>query len=250
MKKNIVVFTTGSSGSSVLTGLIATQGYWLGEETKKLNFDTYENSELVDLNIEILKASGFGRRDCNDIPPPSIEKISQLKKTLNPDIFQKFIDKCNANGPWLWKDPRLSYTIHFWDQFSEVNNADFIFIDRDPFQSYSGLILSRKIPMSFKEHGQMNSNYHKSYMKYLENNGLFDHKFVFEDLIINPQEFIKKINKIYNLNIEFKDLTNIYKGVLFKKRYRTFSILKAFIYYYLYRYLKREKITFPRRDNI
>jgi hypothetical protein len=68
MKSNIVILTTGSSGSSVRAGIIATQGYWLEYKTKKLDFDTYENARLVNLNMYLLRASGLKRRDCNDFP--------------------------------------------------------------------------------------------------------------------------------------------------------------------------------------
>lgn len=244
--KNLIVFTTGSSGSSVLTGLIATQGYWLGDSTKQLKFDTYENSELVDLNIKILKMAGFNRYDCNDIPGPSIDKISKLPETIDLSEFQAFIDKCNNHSPWIWKDPRLSYTIHFWAKFSDVLKAENIFIDRDPKQSYSGLLLSRNVPMGYIQQKEMNENYLKSVKVYLKNNNLDMDEYLFEDLILDPEAFIKKLNDRLELKIQFKDVLQIYKGRLYKKRYSSIDYGLARLKYLFYRHLKRDYITFPR----
>ena len=51
MKKNVIILTSGMSGSSVLANLISQAGYWLGDETSKAPFETYENKELIDLRV-------------------------------------------------------------------------------------------------------------------------------------------------------------------------------------------------------
>lgn len=246
MKHNVIILTTGSSGSSVLAGVIGSQGYWLGAETKKLRFDTYENAELVDLNIEILKASGFNRYDCNDIPPPSIGAIRDLASRIEIGPFNKFIEKSINHSPWLWKDPRLSYTIHFWAQLIEMNSIKFIFITRDPIQSYSGLILTRKMPMSFSQQLTMNQNYEKSCEAFFVEKGIDCFRCIFEDFILDPEKFIQKLNTYLDLKISIKDVKSIYRGRLYKRRYDQFSFLKAKLYYLLYRYIKHDFIRFPR----
>jgi hypothetical protein len=56
--QNVIVLTSGLSGSSVLTSLVAKAGYWTGETHKKHDYDTYENTELLDLNLKILAPAG------------------------------------------------------------------------------------------------------------------------------------------------------------------------------------------------
>ena len=56
---NVIILTSGVSGSSVLTGLIAKAGYWTGDTTAKKEYETYENQELIDLNLRLFKESGF-----------------------------------------------------------------------------------------------------------------------------------------------------------------------------------------------
>jgi len=246
MKSNVIILTTGSSGSSVLAGLIATQGYWLGDDTKKLNFDTFENAELVDLNIKLLAASGFKRNDCNDLPPPSIKTIKKLVNRVDLKPFRNFIEKCNTNRPWLWKDPRLSFTIHFWEQLIKIKSTHFIFIDRNPIQSYAGLILSRRIPMSCEEQSKINKNYQRSCSIFFEKNTISYLHCTFEDMILYPKDFIAKLNRYIGSSIAVNDLEGIYRGELYRLRYSKLSFIISKLYYWAHRHIIRDHITFPR----
>jgi hypothetical protein len=246
MKDNVIVLTTGSSGSSVLTGVIAGQGYWLGHRTKKLQFDTYENFDLVDLNIDILRKSGFDRHDCNDLPPPSIDNIKRLENTVDVSPYLKFVEECDKRRPWLWKDPRLSFTIHFWARITDLKNCKFILIDREPDQSYAGLILSRKVPMSFLEHSCMNNNYIKSCELFFRENGISCLACKFEDIVVSPNRWIENVNAFLGTQIEMQDIKSVYKGKMYKKRYSRLDFLRARIMYIIRRYLTKDYITFPR----
>ena len=249
MLSNLIIFTTGSSGSSVLAGLIAKQGYWIGDETKKLSFNTYENAELVDLNMRLLAESGFKKRDCNDLPPPSIDAIGRLAARIDPAPFQTFLGKCENHRPWLWKDPRLAFTIHFWDKLSDFKGVKFIFIERDPTQSYSGLILKRKVPMSFKELMKINRNYKRGIDKFLKKGNLPLFQTSFEQLLCSPELTLQRINKYLGTQIIMENLMSIYKGPLYRLRYSRFDYIKARLGYLVYRYIRSDYIKFPRGNN-
>lgn len=245
MRNNVIILTAGSSGSSVLTGLIASQGYWIGEETKQLQFDTYENAALVDLNIKILKASGFNRYDCNDIPAPDIERIKDVAATADLEPYKAFLEKCATNTPWLWKDPRLSFTIHFWAKITDLRSARYLFIDRDPVQSWIGMILSRKVPMSYLNQQKINNNYKQSCQNYFHEYNIPFAAYAFEDLLLNPTGLVKNINTELKTNLSLKDITSLYKGRLYRKRYNFLSYLKAKLFYMIYT-MKGDRIHFPR----
>ncbi len=245
MKDNVIILTTGSSGSSVLAGLIATQGYWLGEETKKLQFDTYENAELVDLNIEILRASGFNRYDCNDIPSPDIENIKKVAGRIDLRPFKDFLDKCNDNTPWLWKDPRLSFTIHFWAQIVDLSSAQYIFIDREPIQSWTGLILKRQVPISYRNQQKINISYRNSCKVYFLEQKINCATYTFENLLLDPDALVNDLNSELGINLSMKDIKSIYKGPLYRKRYNLLSYVKARLFYMMY-IIKGDRVNFPR----
>ena len=61
---NVIILTTGISGSSVITGLLAKSGLWTGDETIfKDNitgtYETYGNKKLVELNESLFKEAGL-----------------------------------------------------------------------------------------------------------------------------------------------------------------------------------------------
>ncbi len=246
MKDNVIILTTGSSGSSVLAGIINTQGYWAGDTTKKLSFDTFENTELVDLDIEILEASGFKREDCNDLPPPSIQKIKKLVDSIDLKPFKQFIEKCDQHRPWLWKDPRLSFTIHFWAEVMNADSCKYILMDRDPHQSYAGLILNRKVPMNFAEQSQINNNYIESSEEFLRGRKLPYFQCTFEDLILKPENLLQELNRFLNVNIELSHVKSVYRGKLYQWRYSKLDFLRARLIYAYWRYVTRDFVKFPR----
>lgn len=250
MLPNLIIFTTGSSGSSVLAGVIARQGYWLGEATKQLTFDTFENSELVDLNITLLKKSGFRRRDCNDLPPPNIKSLREVSVTLDLEPFRKFLKKCEMHRPWLWKDPRLAFTIHFWAEIHDFTDAKIIFIRRDPRQSYGGLILSRKTPISYKEYTAINNNYENSFLEFVKSKNV-NHvlTLTFEDLLLHPLVVLENINNYLGVNISIADLKAVYKGKLGRLRYSFLDYLNARVQYLVYRYILNDYVRFPHRKD-
>jgi hypothetical protein len=50
----------------------------------------------------------------------------------------------------------------------DLSAFKYILIDRESHQSYAGLILSRKIPMSFGQHCLINDNYRRSWKRFVE----------------------------------------------------------------------------------
>ncbi len=246
MRQNVIVLTPGNSGSSVLTGILSTQGYWVGEKTEKLKFDTYENAELVDLNIQILQEIGYNRRDCNDIPPPSIKKMDELFLTGNIQKYKKFLKKCACNSPWLWKDPRLCYTIMFWKNLMAFYDCKFIMITRDYKQGYSALLLKKKVPMSYNEYVKMNEGYERNARAFLKKNKLDYMTLQFENLILDPVDTIDKINFFLNTDLLMENVKSIYRGGFYKNKYKATDFLKARTFYYFHKYIFRDDIKFPR----
>ena len=112
---NVIILTSGISGSSVLTGLISRAGYWTGDITHKKEYDTYENQELIDLDLRLFKQSGYTGNYAMEFSSAAIEQIRALNGTIDDHPFREFLQKCEAHQPWIWKDPRLWMTIRFWN---------------------------------------------------------------------------------------------------------------------------------------
>ena len=247
MKANVIILTGGLSGSSVLCGLIAQKGYWLGEDTKKIGYQTFENSQLIELNIDLLHKSGYSWDDTMDIPPPSVEKLQQLADAVDNDKYQGFIQNCNIHNPWLWKDPRLCYTIFFWGQFFDLKKCKFILMHRNPKQSWIGIVLRGKTPIAYKNMQTVEQNCIDHARLFLKQNHLDFLDITFEDLMLHPDKSIARINEYLGIYLTVNDLDRIYKGKLYKLRWETFDFYKAQLKFFYYRFVRRDATCFPRK---
>ncbi|MDA8166008.1 MAG: hypothetical protein M0017_13370 [Desulfobacteraceae bacterium] len=246
MKPNVVIMTGGLSGSSVLAHLIAREGFWLGDSVKKIDYKTFENSQLVDLNDEILKASGYGWIDVMDIPPPSVTRIEQAAQHAEGK-FPAFVETCDANGPWLWKDPRLSYTIYFWKRFLQLEKCKFILMSRDIRQTWTGIVLRGKMPISFADLRAIERNCIGQAREFLAREKIDYLAMTFEELITRPEESLAALNGFLGLGLTLDHLGAVYKGPLHRVRWSRADFLKARLRFAYYKHWKRDAIVFPRK---
>jgi hypothetical protein len=211
LKSNVIILTGGLSGSSILAGLISKKGYWLGDRTEKINYQTYENSELVRLNINLFREAGYSWHDVMEIPPPSVNDLYRLSLKPGIDKYIEFVQKCNDNQPWLWKDPRLSYTIFFWREFLNIGKCKFILMSRDIRQSWTGIVLRGKTPISFKNMRIVEQNCIRSSRKFLKKEEISFLDITFEDLILEPEKMVNLISKYLAIDLSLNELESIYK---------------------------------------
>lgn len=246
MKKNVVILTGGLSGSSVLAGLIARAGYWLGNETTKVKYNTFENSKLVKLNIELFRKSGYLWRGIDDIPPPSIDRILEESRNLDLTKYQQFIEECNTHKPWLWKDPRLSYTMFFWKKLIDYKSCKYILITRDPKQTWTGIVIRGKSAVPYDKLGNIQQSCFNASHRFIKQEGLEHFIMTFEDLILHPDESLSDINGFLETNLDIEDFKAIYKGQLYRKRWSQFDYFKAKMIFSYYKYILRTIVEFPR----
>ncbi len=243
---NVIILTTGSSGSSVLAGLIAREGFWIGGKTAHLDFNTYENAELVELNISLLRHAGYPRRDANDLPPPDVNRLEALCETQDIGPYRDFVEECHSRQPWLWKDPRLAYTLHFWRHIADLRNVKYILITREFRQAYAGLIHSRKVYMSPEQYEEINLNYLKSIDLFVKQmDGVDMLKLTFEQLIIEPEATLRKINAHLGTSVSLESLKTVYRGTLYRKRYRPWDYVTALAKFHIKKMLG-DVVRFPR----
>ena len=81
---NVIILTGGLTGSSALAGLLSAAGFWSGEGTfRKRDYDTYENSELIRLNRQLLKRVGAGEEYTMRFLPQAIGRTQRVEAYLD-----------------------------------------------------------------------------------------------------------------------------------------------------------------------
>lgn len=229
--KNIIILTSGLSGSSVLAATLATSGLWPGDETiKKDDYDTWENSELVKLNNGLLAASNVPSNWTMVFNRDNIRQVINATAELDATSYKAFLEHCNAHSPWLWKDPRLWMTIPYWIKFINPDDTCFILLKRDNQQAWISVILRRHI-QTFNYTKNYNEGIHQALVEFVKERNLSHIELTYEDLIIEPEKTLAQINQLANCSLELEHFKEIFRGHLYKKQHGLKSLIKAILIY-------------------
>ncbi|MCH9638229.1 MAG: hypothetical protein K0U40_01930 [Betaproteobacteria bacterium] len=238
MKKNVIVLTHGWAGSSAFTALIGQAGYWYGDRTfEKIDYDTYENIKLIELNNRLLRELGFkGNREHEIVDIKIIEDLACKAETIDLTPYKEFIEHCQQNKFWIWKDPRLTWTIRIWAQLLPLEDVAFIILTRNHDQAWVSSNLRRHIQSpSFTR--DYNCAITDSLKKFLNENKQDYVEFQFEDLQLTPEDTIVKLNNFLGTQLTMEHLKSIYKFPLYKKTQGlTDKLIALAIYLKNYRY--------------
>ena len=230
MTDNVIILTWGLSGSSVLAGLLGAAGYWTGPGTfEKHDYNTHENVELIELNRELMSRVGVGDEYTKYIFPQAITAIGQFDVPQD-QRYTSFLERCDANSPWLWKDPRLWMTIRFWDRLLPRQGVRFILLERDLLQSWISLT-QRRIIQSWGYTKYYHETVRSSLVEYLEGSGRPFHNVTYEDLIVKPEPELARLSNFLGVPVTMDHLTSTYKGKLYKSNKGPADAVEAALIY-------------------
>jgi hypothetical protein len=246
MRKNVIILTTGLSGSSVLTGLIARAGYWTGEDTfKKADYDTFENQALIRLNLKLFQDAGYTGNYLLEYPPKAMRQVAELYGRIDCGPYGGLLDLCNAHRPWIWKDPRLWLTIRFWKHLLDLDNCRFILLTRGLMQSWISSTLRRQIT-TYGYQKDYELRVQQSIIGFLAENHLGYLHVEYERLIQKPSVEIDRLNAHLETRLTVDDLKCVYHKPLYKNpRNSWLKHVKAMLIY-LKNYSERRGLVVER----
>jgi len=215
MKRNVIILTSGLTGSSVLTGLIVRAGYWVGNTHEKEDYNTYENTRLIELNRMLLSRAPHRANYLIEFSDAAVREIATLTKTIGTQPYGEFLEECNQHRPWLWKDPRLWMTIRFWQRILNVEECRFILLTRGYLQSWVSQTLRRQIK-SYGYTKQYEQAVRRSIRTFLEEHRLPYLHISYENLIQRPREAINTLNRFLETNLTVDDLKAVYNKPLYR----------------------------------
>jgi hypothetical protein len=230
-RKNIIILTSGLTGSSVLTGLISQGGYWTGETHRKEDYNTYENKQLIGLNLKIFEQAGYRGNYLTEFPTEAMRRIGSLFGSIDAEPYRKFVAECDEHRPWVWKDPRLWLTIRYWKHLLDLDQCAFLVLTRGYLQCWTSAILRRQI-RSYGNSRMYEQSVRDSAIDFLRENGVPYLHVRYEDLIVDPSRTIEELNRYLHTNLTVEDLRRIYHKPLYKKpRSSWFDVAKAVMIY-------------------
>jgi hypothetical protein len=232
---NIVVLTTGLSGSSVVTGFLAQKGYWLGDKTifksnASGHYETYENERLVELNDELLATLNIELNESSWYDADLFERIRKSSKEVDTNEFVKFINYCQQHSMWIWKDPRLWITMGFWGELLQDCDIKYVVVSRQPMSLWVSLINKRQI-VNYSKLRVSERNSHDRIVRYLNNCGFPNTTINYDNLVEHPKAEIHKLNDFLNANYTLKMFSDLYKGKVGGKTFSNKNFIKAVLIY-------------------
>ena len=150
VRKNVMVVGMPRSGTSMTAYLFARQGYFAAEAPEEelrpgdVHNPTgyWESQPLIQANTELFRRVGYGPDNTwlhEPMPPAAAESITALP----PDAAHRaLVARYEAHAPWLWKDPRLCFTLGYWWPLMNPATTAVLLVRRDPeqiFQSFRRL---------------------------------------------------------------------------------------------------------------
>ncbi len=216
MKRNVIILTSGLSGSSLLTGFIARGGYWTGDTTfSKPDYHTFENQELIDLNKRLFREVEYKGNYTLEFSSEALTRIGGVFPRIDCDVYRAFLNRCADHQPWIWKDPRLWLTIRFWKNIMDLDRCRFILLTRDVRQAWISSLLRRQV-MTYRYALNYEGQINRSLVEFLQDNGLPYLRVQYEELIEKPEEAIARLNAHLDSTLTLDDLRATYKGILYK----------------------------------
>jgi hypothetical protein len=226
MKKNVIILTSGLSGSSLLTGFIARGGYWTGEETfRKRDYQTFENQELIDLNKRLFREAEYNGNYTSDFSPEALDRIAGLFSGIDCGVYGSFLKRCDDHQPWIWKDPRLWMTVRFWKNLLDLDRCVFVVLTRDIRQAWISSLLRRQV-VTYRYARNYEGQINRTIVDFLQDNALPYLHVKYEELIERPAEAIARLNAHLDSTLTLEDLKASYKGQLYRPP--TYSLWRQF----------------------
>ena len=150
--KNIVVLGSGRSGTSMLTGLFAKSGYFMGEnlypgrDTNPKGF--FESAQINSINEDIIDEVAPKRLKLGPIDPfsnrpnkPGQRWLTQLDLGVKLPESNQYADRIRSltdQQPFCFKDPRFCYTLPVWRPY--LMNTVFLVVFRHPHSTANSMV--------------------------------------------------------------------------------------------------------------
>lgn len=230
---NVIILTTGISGSSVITGFLAKSGLWTGDDTVYKDnitgkYETYENKKLVDLNDRLITEAGAEFVGKARYDADQRDRFNAMYRDVDTSSYREFISECDEHSPWIWKDPRLFLTIGFWKNLLDLQDTKIIVIHRNTYELWKSQAIKR-IVYSYSYLKQSENETRQELIDYLDANGFTFMTLEYDQFTGNPDKSIERLNSFLGTRLSKNDWDDIYRPTSQWSRYK--RTLLAFLIY-------------------
>ena len=205
------------SGTSLTASIFTNQNYFVAEDENnelrpgdEFNPSGYWEAEtLIQSNKEIFAAAGFKYDNTWLYDPISDEQAANILALQPSTKHQLLVEKFNIQSPWIWKDPRLCYTLGYWWPLLNAETTRVLFLKRDPNEIYNSFIRLKWRSITNADKTDVLSRIHE-HLKVTEEvlkKYNIPHIVVhYSDYKTKPDVTINKLNQFFDLDLTKEDL--------------------------------------------
>ena len=145
---NAIILGMPRSGTSMTAALFARQGYFLAaepdEELRPGDANNpggyFEAKGLVERNATLLRRAGFEGHNTWLFQPIDDGQRDALRELAPTPEDQAFANGYAQHRPWIWKDPRLCYTLAYWWRLVDQDNTRVLVLRRRPEETWNSFV--------------------------------------------------------------------------------------------------------------
>jgi hypothetical protein len=145
MAKDALIVGPPRSGTSLASSILARVGHHVGRISSPRErmgddhnpFGYFEADEVVGANARLLERAGYPYHNTWTFDPISRAAAASIGDLDPADADRDLVDRYRDHSPWLWKDPRLCFTLEYWWQLVDHETTVVCLTTRDPADAYS-----------------------------------------------------------------------------------------------------------------
>ncbi len=223
MPKNAIIVGLPRSGTSMTAAIFAGKGYFTAANAEQElragdhhNPSGYLEAEtLIKFNADVFAAVDFPHDNTWLYDPLPANKASKIHRVFPIAEHADFINCYNHNSPWMWKDPRLCYTLDYWWPMIGSEDTRVLLIKRNPeevYQSFIRLKWRKKSSLSKRDVYARVEDHMAAAEKAIARHNIPHVTIEYGDYAAKPAEVAQRIGEFFDIALCSADLS--YSGQL------------------------------------
>ena len=216
-RKNILLVGMPRSGTSMTTNIFANAGYFIAkDEASELragdehNPSGYWEAELlIESNVEIFRQVGYQKHNTWRFDLISEKQAAQIGELTPTQQHRELVKSYQLQAPFIWKDPRLCYTLQYWWPLMNPETTRVLFLKRKPediYQSFLRLKWRNDTAAEKQETFNRIANHLEQAKKALQRFEIPYVEIEYADFRNNPEQVIAKFQVEFGINLTLADL--------------------------------------------
>lgn len=217
MPKNVIIVGMARSGTSLTASVFVKQGYFVTDDpdgqlqaASPYNHNGFwELEDLKDADAKVFSAVGFPYHNTWTDDPIEQHQAEAIFELDHTDDDRALLARYDNKEPWMWKDPRLCYTLAYWWRMMDADTTAVLLVTRDP----------KDVWRSFQRinWGNARAKNKSEFIRRIKNHIAFARETIkrldiphveidYSDYARDPDEVARKLSATFDLELSREDL--------------------------------------------